>query len=472
MAENRNTEIAGFVPAIVKYFKGFGVLKDNPLAFWGIQGVNFLDSMAYFAFFNMVTVFLTDNMGWDDVGAGYIFTAFTMLVTISLFVVGFVTDALGIKKSMYLAMIMALVARGGITFLGLVDVPFREWMVIPFFLLASPGMAMTQTIFQSANRRFSSKHSRSASFNLWYVVMNVGAAGAGFAIDFIRKTMGLDNSWIYGFAAMTCVISLLVTYFTVKSEEQVVGEGEEAEPKNQEDKLAGFKRAKELVFQKPFQRFMVLCVAVLGVRAVFLYFGMLLPKYWIRTIGPEAPIGLLQTINPILVIIGLLLTLSITGRFNVLKMLVFGAIISSLSLLVLVLPWQIFGGDVTSAYINMSIVFAVVLSIGELIWSPRLQEYTAAIAPKGMEGAYLGLSMLPYFFAKMIVSGLSGHMLLRWCPEGIGESIRAGTVTFWHSPEAMWLVLFAWAVAGPIIVWMARGWLTHGTELESKKAEG
>jgi hypothetical protein len=34
----------------------------------------------------------------------------------------------------------------------------------------------------------------------------------------------------------------------------------------------------------------------------------------------------------------------------------------------------------------------------------------------------------------------------------------------------MWLVLFLWALAGLILAWMFRGWLTRGTELESKKA--
>ena len=456
--------------AMAQYLRDFGVLRDNPREYWGIQVVNFLDSLAYFAFFNMVVVFLSENIGWDDVNAGYIFTAFTMLVTISLFVGGFVTDALGIRRGLYVALLMAFVARAGITFCGLVDFPFREWAVIPFFLLASPSMAMTQTLFQSANRRYSTPRSRSASFNAWYLIMNLGAAGAGFAIDFIRKTLGLGNAWIYGFAALTCILSALAVLAMVRREEQVLGEGEQPEPARVEDKVGVIERLGALVKQESFWRFMVLCVAVLGVRAVFLYFGMLLPKYWLRIIGPDAPIGMLQTINPILVIAGLILMIPITGRFNVLKMLVGGAAISALSLLVLVLPWAWFGADVPTGYLNMSIAMAVILSFGELLWSPRLQEYTAAIAPKGQEGAYLGMSMMPYFFAKLVVSALSGHMLLRWCPEGVGEAVRAGTLGFWQSPEAMWLVLFFWAAFGPVVVWLARGWLTRGTELEGKKA--
>jgi hypothetical protein len=61
--------------------------------------------------------------------------------------------------------------------------------------------------------------------------------------------------------------------------------------------------------------------------------------------------------------------------------------------------------------------FVVFFSIGEAIWSPRLYQYTAAIAPKGKEGSYMALSLLPYFVAKLVVGMLSGRMLERWCPD-------------------------------------------------------
>ena len=69
---------------ILQYFRDFKVLADNPKEYWIIQGINFLDSMAYFSMIAIVTVFLSDNIGWDDVNAGYIVTAFTMGVTITL----------------------------------------------------------------------------------------------------------------------------------------------------------------------------------------------------------------------------------------------------------------------------------------------------------------------------------------------------------------------------------------------------
>ena len=103
-------------------------------------------------------------------------------------------------------------------------------------------------------------------------------------------------------------------------------------------------------------------------------------------------------------------------------MLVYGAMISAVSLLFLAVPWSWVSADIARAHYLMSILCMIALSVGEVVWSPKLYEYTAAIAPEGQEGTYLGISMVPWFLAKTLVSVISGHLLVRWCPEGIGAA--------------------------------------------------
>jgi len=155
----------------------------------------------------------------------------------------------------------------------------------------------------------------------------------------------------------------------------------------------------------------VLIALILGVRAVYTYLYLLMPKYWLRTIGPEAAIGTLNMINPIGIVIGLILFIPITNKFNVFNMLVYGAKVSASSLFPMALPWQIYGGSIAYAHYLMAVLCMIIVTVGEVIWSPKLNEYTAAIAPKGQEGTYLGLSLMPWFLAKTLVSILSGHLL-------------------------------------------------------------
>ncbi|HET9238110.1 MAG TPA: MFS transporter [Oligoflexus sp.] len=481
---------------ILDYFREFKVLKETPREYWGIQIINFLDCTAYFALLNIVTIFLSDQIGLDDNNAGYIVTLFTSLTTILLLIAGFATDSLGIRKSLWLAMLTRAAATAAVVFLAVnPNVPHRALLVAACFVAMAPSMAMVQTVFQSANKRYTSERSRSAGFNLWYLFMNIGAAAAGVVVDVVRLSLGLSSTWVIGTGIVTSFLCLGVMLIMVRREEQFGEEGRFVAAPVQETKRDAngkkpnpFTILKAMVSESAFWRFCVLVTLLLGVRAVFSYMYLLMPKYWTRVMGEDAAIGTLNTINPILIVVGLIVFIPFANKFNIFKMLVFGAMISAVSLFALVIPWQVVGqglgavgsalsiswmrNDFVPAYYAMSALSMVFLSIGEVIWSPKLQEYTAAIAPEGQEGSYFGLSMVPWFAAKTIVSALSGHMLSRWVPEGIGERLRAGTVPFWDSPEAMWLILGLVALAGPILALAFQGWLTKGARWHKATGSG
>ena len=220
----------------------------------------------------------------------------------------------------------------------------------------------------------------------------------------------------------------------------------------------------------------MLIFLLLGVRCVFIHLSVVAPKFWLRMIGPDANIGFLQAFNPFLVIIGLILFIPLLHRFKIYNMLIFGALITAVSMFFLVIPPPE-GWDVARFTYIMTICFLLVLTIGELIWSPRLQEYTAAIAPRGQEGTYLGLSMVPYFLGKAVVTPFSGHMINRWCPEYpkeepiVGERIAAGEVPYWDSPYVIWVILGAWALVGVLVAIWCKGWFTKGMATDKAPEE-
>ncbi|MBC7658569.1 MAG: MFS transporter [Chitinophagaceae bacterium] len=469
---------------ILDYFRSFRVLKNTPREFWGMQAINFLDSTAYFSLITVITLFLSEEIRLTDENAGYIVTLFTSLVTILLLFTGVMTDVLGIRKSLTIAMLSRTVTTIAVVALAVFpDVPFRVPLLVAAFVLMAPSAAMVQTVFQSTNKRFTNTSSRSAGFNLWYLFMNIGAATSGFLIDEVRLVLKLSNTWIIGTGIVTSVVSLILMLLFVRREEQFGDNNTFIEVVPDADKVLAKRRSpaqilKELISETAFWRFVVLASLLLGVRAVFVYVYLLMPKYWIRTLGENAAVGTLNAINPVLIVIGLILFIPIANKFNIFKMLIFGATISCLSLFALVMPWQSVGAGLgvvhnifpvewlantfNNSYYAMSVISMLLLSVGEVLWSPKLQEYTAAIAPEGQEGTYLGLSLLPWFVAKTVVSLISGHMLSRWVPEGVGEKLRAGTLPFWESPEAMWLILGIFALAGPFIAYLMQDWLTKG----------
>jgi hypothetical protein len=471
--------------AIIAYFKDFSVLKETRKEYWGIQFVNFLDCTFYFALLEIAPIFLSDNLGLTDKQAGYSFALFTSATSLLLFVSGLFTDWLGIRKSLNYSMLAMLVLRLGVVVVAVTpSLPHRGVLASVLLVLMAPFMAGIQTIFQSACKRFTTQRSRSAGFNLWYLFMNIGAATGGLMIDVIRLKLHLPNYHIFTMGVITAFLSLVVGLTLIRREDQLHSPDdppEAAKPQSKAERKTPWRTFLELFREPPLWRLLVVVTLIIGVRAVYLYLSLLMPKYWLRVIGPDAAIGTLNAINPIGIVIGLVLFIPLANKFNVFSMLVYGAMISAFSLFPMALPWRWFSADIATAHYLMALACMVILTVGEVVWSPKLYEYTAAIAPKGQEGVFLGLSLLPYFVGKTFVSALSGHMLQRWSPETVQvngvavplkQALVQGQLSYWHSPAAMWLVLGAYAFAGCALALLLRRWLTRGAEWKQPAKPG
>jgi hypothetical protein len=90
-------------------------------------------------------------------------------------------------------------------------------------------------------------------------------------------------------------------------------------------------------------------------------------------------------------------------------------------------------------YYVMATIFIVILSFGEAFYSPRVYEYSAAIAPKGREASYGALSYIPSLASKLLVAIVGGALLAKFCPQ-VGER---------HS-SMLWLFVALTATVAPI----------------------
>lgn len=467
---------------MIQYFRDFGVLKETRKEYWGVQIVNFLDCTFYFAMLTIASLFLSHDLGMTDTAAGRTIAVFTSATTILLTVSGMVADWLGIRVGLRVSMWAMLILRGAMVAIGLMPgLPYRGVLAGAVFLLMAPFMAGVQTIFQAATQRYTTKKSRSAGFNLWYLFMNIGAAAGGYSIDVVRLTLKIPNVHIFTMGVVTAALCLVAGEALIRSEEQLRGPDEEPEKEEEKPKKKKpLEILRDVVREPALRRLLVLIALILGVRAVYTYIYLLMPKYWERTIGPDAAIGVLNTINPIGIVIGLVLFIPLANKFKVFDMLVFGAMFSAASLFPMAVPWQLYGVDIAKAHYIMAILCMIIVTIGEVLWSPKLYEYTAAIAPKGQEGTYLGLSMIPWFLAKTLVSWFSGNLLSQWSPATVKvdgadvplqQAMIAGKVDYWHSPAAMWLWLGLFALVGCILALMLRGWLTQGARFDKKDGD-
>jgi dipeptide/tripeptide permease len=221
--------------------------------------------------------------------------------------------------------------------------------------------------------------------------------------------------------------------------------------------------------ESAFQKLLLFLVLTIGVRLVFTHQFLVMPKYYTRVLHSDFELGLANSINPFVIVVGLIVLIPVINRFPTVKLIIVGMAISAASLVVMALPleWimKVPGiHNVTQAYLFIIITQILVFAVGELIFNPRFTEYIASVSPPDKVSSYMALSALPAFISKPINGFVSGILISRYCYDGIRPKIETGNVGYGESPEFMWLIYLILAVMSPIAVIALRDFITRGNQ--------
>jgi dipeptide/tripeptide permease len=202
-----------------------------------------------------------------------------------------------------------------------------------------------------------------------------------------------------------------------------------------------------------------------------------MPKYYTRVITSDFELGLVNAINPTIIVLGLILLIPVINRYSTVNLVIVGMAISASSLVVMALPpeWVLglpFIDNLAQAYFFIIATQIVVFAVGELIFSPRFTEYIASVAPPDKVASYMALSALPTFISKPLNGIVSGILISRFCYEGIRPKIETGNIDYGSSPEFMWLVYLLLAVLSPVAVIATRKFITSRPEEPAAPATG
>jgi len=398
---------------LLNYLKDFKTLKGSPRELWIALILKILESYAYFATFLILTSFLTADYGYSDLDAGWTFGIVGVLIPVYGLIMGVVLDNLGVKRSLILGTAIALAARALVVFTD-----SAAALNVSLFILIPIGGAFTIPVLTAGLKRYTNTKNRTFAYSAFYACMNIGALLAFPSVDWLRITfengitlpiIGLHLSvykFVFFIAMLAGVVKLVIAATTIReiNVTEKTGEIEAFKPKTGTPWGIYWETLK----QSRFWRFVLLITILIGVRMVFRHMDATFPKYFVRELGKDALYGTVVGINPLLIIFLAPLLTPLVKKMSLYRAFVVGAFISAFSVFFL---------TIDAAYWT-AILFVVFLSIGEAIWSPRLYEYTMTIAPEGREGTYTALSAAPLFAAKLLVGGVSGYMLTKYCPAG------------------------------------------------------
>jgi MFS family permease len=503
--------VIAFGVIIYNYAKG---LHHSPRDMWLLFAYKVVEYSAYAAMNMTVILWLSKDCGLSDVQAGVWITIWSVVLSVMGMLAGSLVDVLGIRKIQIISVCCLIFSR--IMFAFVTD-PYLV-LILAFFPLGV-GFAMVGPLISVAIKRFTTKEGAALGFGLFYVLMNMGYAAGGIFFDWIRGFYATRDAagkvinenagtvllghhfstyqmvFVFGLAATG--VSLLITFFIRDGVEmQPDGSVVIRPPKPAGPWQAAIKKTAvdtgtliaKTATHRYFWIFMGMLTITLFVRFVFFHFHYTFPKYGIRVLGEGAKIGSIYgVLNPVLIIFLVPLVASLTKKVSSYKMMIFGATVSSLACFIAVIPASCLAGLTDSVlgelifvkWLRMApdmatlmqnpptpsywplIIMIVVFTIGEAIWSPRLMQFTAEIAPKGQEGTYIALAVLPFFVAKFFVGPMSGWLVKTYTP--LDESGKA--LAHYPHHQMIWLWIGGMAVMTPIGLLLFRHWFIKGAEL-------
>lgn len=465
---------------IEEIIQPFVDLLHAPRALWGINLPYLLEGMVYFGILGYLAMYFSDvvfaGVKNADVHSHRMVMVQTAGITIAMFFLGFVPDRLGIRKALLMAFSLMLTGRVIMSVAPLFGLQPGLWGGLHVATLAGimfvvVGYGMYQPAAYAAVRKFTDEKSAAMGFAMLYALMNLGGYIPTYAF-LVRDKDYLDWGIIGAFRVYTffTLLALVCTYviLTRRTEQEAVDQAaaaraastSPADPGAVKDKARSappqgvLGRIKAYFTGHPLgdAKFAFFIFSLIPVQTLFVYNWVVLPQYVSRCytgwVGEKFEIA--SNFNPLLIFIFVPVITALTYRRQVYGMMIAGTLVMAAPAFLLALGtnfWTLFG-------------YLVLMTIGEAMWQPRFLQYAAEIAPEGRTGEYMGVAQLPWFLTKVLVPLLySGQMLERFCPK---DGPR--------DPQAMWFIFGCIAIASPILLIMAKGWVGRDFKTKAEAA--
>ncbi|HRZ38421.1 MAG TPA: MFS transporter [Candidatus Paceibacterota bacterium] len=463
-----------FMNAARDFTASFTNLARLPRAFWIVIGAFVVESSAYFGVLTLMASYVSRDLGWGDVRAGFTVSLFTMAVTLFMLGAGSYAEGFGLRRAILFAL---LICTGGRALYSLApgwNSAVAGVAVLVSLLLVAVGAGILQPVCYSGVKQYTDEKTSSMGYALIYAIMNLGIVGIGAVSAWIRpavqdlktgaggdvfgrpvieilsvfSTTGVQAvNWAC--TAITGATFVLFLMLMTRRIEAAKIRPDPAEAMRMAETRPLGQRLRHYFAEGPFcnTRFLFFIFMLLPVRTLFAHQWLTFPEYILRAYDKgvaDHMEWLVNWINPMIIFIGVPVATALSRRADVYTMMVIGSLVSAVPTFLLC----------AGPNLTLLIAYFVVFSIGEALWSARFLEYASELAPPGRVAQYMGLAQIPWLLAKGTTGLYSGYVLSRHCPEGVPPAEQqTGT---------MWLLYGSIAMMSPIGLWLARKWVRAG----------
>lgn len=470
--------------------QSFDSLRSCPKDIYVSFFLHFTETYSYFCLSQILVIYLHQEFNASDREAGSVYGFWGCSITAWGLATGWVNDRLGVRRSLLFGFL--------VSFLGSFIIATTVSKTVLYFTLFGIlplGNSIGIPMLTVSIKRYTNVKNRGFAFSIFYSVMNIAAFISGPVIDIFNynrnpnpiqnnsmfATTISGNRYVILSTTLSYAISFIVAFkYTreIKMNDDdslsdyitntsispnkdiemtvspMVGNNSSNNIKDNDEHNTSinsnnnnnhnneefnlYQIIKDLCTSKTLARYAVFTLLLVNLKAVFRHLDATFPTYLLRTYGSNFPKGLMYSINPAIIVFLTPLVGALLQKYKHFDMIKYGGFVTASA------PFFL-------AYSNSiwaCIMFAVVLSLGEAIWSPRTYDYMISVAPEGKEATFAALATMPLFLAKFPVGFLSGFLLNKYMPEG-------GTT----NGKMLWLIIGIVTLSSPVSVCLLEKWI-------------
>lgn len=401
--------------------------RDFPATYWVVIVFEFFERGAYYGVMSILSVYLTDMLGFTKTEVGTIKSTIQPLLYFLPILSGAIADRLGYRKTLMVAF----------TLLGIgyyLTAQVTDYLAVFIFLIIMAfGAGTFKPIISGSIAKMTDETNSTLGFGIFYWSINLGAFV--FPLVIVPWLKAMDWSYVLVMAGIVTALMIIPTLFVYKEPER------EKVDDSQNSLFSIFGDIGKkigLVFMD--WRFMLF----IFIYSWFwiLYFQMFDSVLWyvqqfvdatalnnfvnsVTGLDWKFDVEHVTVVNAFTIIVLQLLVSSIVKNTKALPTLIIGIGMGTLGMAIL-------------AFSNNIWVFLagiILFSIGEMTAHPKYISYLGLIAPKDKKATYMGFGFLYGFFGSFVGGYLGAWLYVKFVDIPMLDFIRASIPTATISNE-------------------------------------
>jgi len=348
--------------------KSFGISKASelyrnyPPVIWLLTGIDFFVTCSSAISFPFLALYLHEERGISMSLVGLLFLIGGLCSATTNMIGGMLSDKFGRRKLLLIVTTIGIVAYAGLALL--VGFSVNLWLISAAYITARGILGTINPTVGAIIADVAPRHKLTESYALVRIGGNIGFAVAPALGGYMMGI--LSYGWLLGFSAIACAGTALLALLFLK--ESYAGNKETVNLRS------------TLVVASD-RSFLVFCLICLLLFASMAQLGSTLSVFVVDRMGlSTSEYGFLLTTNGLIVVLTQFPAAWLTAKFPIHKGLMAGALLYGFGYLTL--GWV--------NHFNWAVVSIVLVTFGEVIFSPLSSAVVARASPDEKRGRYMG----------------------------------------------------------------------------------